>query len=119
MALILVAINAYLDANNPFETQSRFIRHLRANRLEEAKAMFSPEDREKIPAEYWQQFREHPPESLISPTPLTLVNGRMSMKVALPPGCQATTPDIRYEVAGKQIRVVEIVWPRLPTDDAG
>lgn len=78
----LMWLNSY--TSRPFKTQYQFIEHLRNERFDEAKALIEPADRSRIPEHYWEQFRGHPPESLISPTGLTFINGRMAMVIYYP-----------------------------------
>ncbi len=110
-ALSITAMCLYWHAARPFQTQHQFVNLVRTGQFDKAKSMIEPADLRTIPEAYWEQFREFPPESLIAPTPLTLINGRMAMKLALLGDAgqrNRQTIDIRFEVDGRRIHVREI-----------
>lgn len=103
---LFTAYLVHSHLNRPFATANRFVDCIRAGRIDEAKAMIEPTDREKIPEGYWDQFRNRKPVFLASPTPLVFSHGLMAIVVG--PPSDGPGMDIRYEVAGRRIRVVEI-----------
>ncbi|MCX7406816.1 MAG: hypothetical protein NTZ32_01915 [Planctomycetales bacterium] len=92
--------------NLPFATSNRFVDCIRNGRFEEAKAMIDRIDQPTIPDRYWQQFREREPVFLAAPTLLVFTHRLMVIKVF--PDGDGPAMDIRFEVSGSRIRVVEI-----------
>jgi hypothetical protein len=116
--LILVpgGILASRHMSRPFETQAQFTRHLRNEEFAAAKAMIATADRSRIPEAYWEQFRGHPPECLISPTGITYLNGKMAMILMCTDKSGHNLPmiSINYLVDGNIIRVQEISHTAIP-----
>lgn len=109
VTLVMACLITYLvheHLSRPFATANRFVACIRAGRFDEAKSMIDSADRGKIPEGYWHQFRDREPVFLASPTPLAFSHGLMAIVVG--PPSDGPGMDVRYEVVGQRIRVVEI-----------
>lgn len=106
--LFIVAVALmYQHLNRPFKTASQFHRYLQNEQFEDAKAMIDVGDQQRIPDRYWQQFRGHPPDFLMSPNLPALIYGRMAIKPTIM-NHDGLFIEIRYEIHGCRIRIAEM-----------
>lgn len=81
MTILLVLLGNWW-ISRPFNTLQRFGNFVEAKQFDDAILMVATEDRKKIPAGYWEQFHHAQLEVGASPTPITLIDGRMAVFIA-------------------------------------
>lgn len=79
----LFVLFGYWWISRPFNTLQRFGYLVEAKQFDDAILMIATEDREKIPAGYWEHLQLGQPEVGASPTPLTLIDGKMAVFISL------------------------------------
>ncbi len=75
--LFVLWVNWWIS--RPFNTLQRFGDFVEAKQFDDAILMIAAEDRKRIPEGYWEQFHHRQPEVCASPTPITLIDGRMAV----------------------------------------
>lgn len=81
IAILLILLTNWWTSR-PFKTLQRFGVFVEARQFDDAIRMIANEDRKKIPAGYWEQFHHAQLEVGASPTPITLIDGRMAVFIA-------------------------------------
>ncbi len=98
-------ITLWYRATIPFDTAQRFVQHIHAHRIDDAKQMIDPADLSKLPPEYWDSLIETEFDKedgwLMSYTVGTLLQSRIVFMVG-------GDYSVSYIAEGRTVRVKEM-----------
>ncbi len=116
LVAILFAFWARWWVSRPFITLRKFAEFVEVERFDDAMALIVPDDRKKLSAAYWEQFRLKELEVLSSPTPLTFIDGRMAAKIGIcSPDAEYTTDSgVHFVIDGNKIFIHEVTFREPP-----
>jgi len=111
VAILLVLLGNWW-ISRPFKTLQRFADFVEAKQFDNAILLIASEDRKKIPAAYWEQLRHAELQVLTSPTPLTLIDGRMALFISARSSDSEfwSGSGIRFVIDGNDVLVHEVTF---------